>query len=88
MSKRLVVPVLVIIIIMGAVALMNRGPDAPTDEQHETDTPTETPDSPETPVEEPGEEPVNEPIGTQRGVSLSPEAYFTDEFLRLSLIHI
>ena len=81
-SKRLVVPVRVIIIIMGAVALMNRGSDAPTDEQHETDTQTETPDSPETHVEEPVEEPFNEPIGTQRGVSLSPEAYFTDEFLR------
>jgi len=81
MLKRLAVPVLVIIILIVAVALMSRDPEAPPDDYHEIDTPTETTGSPETPFE-PAEEPVDESVGTQRGVSLSPEAYSTDEFLR------
>ena len=82
MSKRLAVPVLVIILLIGAVALMNRGPESPPDDQHDTDTPTETTVSHEAPEEEHAEEPVDEPTGPKKGVSLSPEAYSTDEFLR------
>ena len=69
MSKRLAVPVLVIILLIGAVALMNRGPESPPDDQHDTDTPTETTVSHEGPEEEHAEEPVDEPTGPKKGVS-------------------
>ena len=82
MSKRLAVPVLVIILLIGAVTLMNWGPESPPDDQHDTDTPTETTVSHEAPEEEHAEEPVDEPTGPKKGVSLSPEAYSTDKFLR------
>jgi len=82
MSKRLAVPVLIIIIIIGAVVLINRSPEAPIDEQSDTDPTNDTQGSPETPVDITVDEPVDERTGLLRGVSLSPEAYSTDEFLR------
>jgi hypothetical protein len=68
MSKMFAVPVLVIILI-GAVVLMNRGPESPPDDQHDTDTPTETTVSHEAPKEEHAEEPIDEPTGPARARS-------------------
>ncbi len=81
MSKRLILPILVVLIIIGAAVVLNQKPDVEVLDDDQKETPDE---QTETPVEVPEEEePVpEEPRGPLRGVSLSPEAYTTDEFLR------
>ena len=82
MSKKLAVPVLLIIIIGAVIVMNNKSPSVPegNDEIEVPDEPSETPEEP-TKTEEPTPQPGDEQNGPMRGVSLSPEAYTSDEFL-------
>jgi hypothetical protein len=83
MSKKLGVPVLLIIIIGAVFVFSQRTPEAPIDNDE-----LDVPEEPSAPAEEPEDtsdpepQPGEEQVGPLRGVSLSPEAYTTDEFLR------
>lgn len=81
MSKKLVVPILLIVII-GAVFVLSQTPETPI-ENNEPNMPDE-PESPEEPPvepEAPAETPVDEPEGILRGVSLSPASFESEDFL-------
>ncbi len=84
MSKRRLVPVFILVILVGAAIVLNRGELETGLELNETGTQPTTPEEPPTEPEPetPEDEPVEEPVKPLRGVSLSPEAYTTDEFLR------
>ncbi len=82
MSKRLMTPVLVILILIGAAVLLNQKPQEPVLDdiqqvipEEPTETLEEIPEEPDEPVPEEQDDPL-------RGISLSPEAYTTEEFLR------
>ena len=85
MSKKLAVLVILIIVIGAVLVLNNQSPEAPLDNNE-----VEVPEEPSTPPQEPTETTEDEATdivdeessGPMRGVSLSPEAYTTDEFLR------
>jgi|GEM_PF-654815 len=85
MSKKLVGPILLIVIIGAVFILSQRTSEGPI-ENNELDEPN-VPDDPEAPEEppvapeEPTETPVDELEGIMRGVSLSPASFESEEFL-------
>ena len=82
MSRRLIVPAVVILLLLGTAIVLNQQPQDIVIEDNQTGTPDEPAENPEEVPEEP-DEPLPEESDTPlRGVSLSPEAYTTDEFLR------
>lgn len=77
--KKLIIPVVILIALIGAYIAFNNQPEIPDDLSGEGDEQTETPT--ETPDETPNETPETTLERGLKGISLSPRSYEVDDFV-------